>query len=105
MPIAYYLNCKNGNKYKDQNGQEREGTMQVGRVVTTQGGGLMCIIDGLPFAALSSKEPIVLFMNPPRDKESTDERPARREASHAPPPPSDKSQKDLGEDIPFMVAP
>ena len=61
MPIAYYLNCKNGNKYKDQNGQEREGTMQVGRVVTTQGGGLMCIIDGLPFAALSSKEPIVLF--------------------------------------------
>ena len=100
MSIAYYLSCKNGNKYKDQQGEDREGTMNVGRVVTTRGGGLMAILDGLPFSALNSKEPIVLWMNKPRDKEGDDDdRPPRKEASHAPPP--DSKKDDLQDDIPF----
>ena len=68
MGVAYNITCKTGNVYKDKDGNERENTMIVGRVVTTSGGNMMAILDGLPFAAMSAKEPIVLFFNKPKDK-------------------------------------
>ena len=53
MGVAYNITCKTGNVYKDKDGNERENTMIVGRVVTT---------------SMSAKEPIVLFFNKPKDK-------------------------------------